>query len=115
MATSEYLWMSTLNIYGLNVPIKRQSGRMDFLKKGPTNVLPTRDSLQIQKHKHINIQTVKWKQHQCSLIGRERRSDIYIYKHILYIHTIIYYPAIKNNEILPSAPTWMDLEGIMLS
>ena len=26
-----------------------------------------------------------------------------------------YYPAIKNNEILPFATTWMDLEGIMLS
>ena len=26
-----------------------------------------------------------------------------------------YYSAIKTNEILPSATTWMDLEGIMLS
>ena len=26
-----------------------------------------------------------------------------------------YYSAIKNNEILPFATTWMDPEGIMLS
>ena len=36
---------------------------------------------------------------------------------IVYIQIYImeYYSAIKNNEILPFATTWMDSEGIMLS
>ena len=34
---------------------------------------------------------------------------------VVYIYTMEYYSAINNNEILPFAITWMDLEGIMLS
>ena len=37
---------------------------------------------------------------------------IYIYTHT---HTMKYYSAIKKNEILPFAATWMDLEYIILS
>ena len=41
---------------------------------------------------------------------------ICIYIHIFtYIHTIEYYSAIKMNEIMPFATTWMDLESVILS
>ena len=36
-------------------------------------------------------------------------------KKISYIYTMEYYSAIKRNEIMPSAATWMDLEIIILS
>ena len=39
---------------------------------------------------------------------------IYIYTHT-YIHTMEYYSAIKKNEIMPYAATWMDLTIAILS
>ena len=49
-----------------------------------------------------------WKEPRCPL------TDEWI-KKMCYIYTIEHYLAIKNNEILPFATTWMELEGIMLS
>ena len=49
-----------------------------------------------------------------------KRCGVYIYTHIhtyIHIHTHImeyYYLAIKKNEIMPIAITWMDLEIIIL-
>ena len=49
-----------------------------------------------------------WKEPKCPLM------DEWI-KKMWYIYTMEYYSAIKMNEILPFATTWMELEGIMLS
>lgn len=34
---------------------------------------------------------------------------------IWYIHTMVYYSAIKRNEVLTYAVTWMNLEKLRLS
>ena len=49
-----------------------------------------------------------WKQPKCPSIGE------WIEK-MYYIYTMEYYSAIKKNEILPYATTWMELECIVLS
>ena len=36
-------------------------------------------------------------------------------KKMWYVYTMEYYSAVKKNEILPFATTWMELVGIMLS
>ena len=42
-------------------------------------------------------------------------SIIYSINRHTYTHTLGYYSAIKRNELLPFATTWMNLENIMLS
>ena len=49
-----------------------------------------------------------WKQPKCPL------TDEWI-KKMCYVYTMEYYSAIKKNEIMPFAATWMDLENIILS
>ena len=49
-----------------------------------------------------------WKQRKCP------STDEWI-KKMWQIYSMEYYSAIKKNEIMPCAATWMDLEMIILS
>ena len=51
-----------------------------------------------------------WKQPKSPSIDDWLKNKFYI-----YIYIMEYYSVIKNNEILPFAATWMDLENIILS
>ena len=53
-----------------------------------------------------------WKQPKCSSMDKE---DVVCVSACIYTHTVEYYSAIKKNEIMPFAATWMDLEIIILN
>jgi len=52
-----------------------------------------------------------WKEPRCPSTDEWIKNMWCIYTYI-YIHTMEYYAAIKRNEILPFAMTWMELESV---
>ena len=52
------------------------------------------------------------------LKGQDRSGGCLLWEEVrssVCVCVVEYYSAIKKNDILPFATTWMDLEGIMLS
>ena len=49
-----------------------------------------------------------WKQPKCQLTNDWVRK-------MWYMYTMEYYSAIKKNELMPFAATWMELETLILS
>ena len=50
-----------------------------------------------------------WKQPKCASMGEWIKKMWYT-----HTHTVEYYSAIKKNEAMPFAATWMDLEIVIL-
>ena len=57
-----------------------------------------------------------WKQPNCPVTEEWIKKVWYTHTHThTHTHTQEYYSAVKKNEIMPFAATWMDLEIIILS
>ena len=73
-----------------------------------TGVLFRRDTCTPMFRAALSTIAKVWKESKCPSMDEWR-------KKIWCIYTMEYYSAIKMDEILPLATTWMELEGILLS
>ena len=100
---------------GLEVPRKMKKGTTlwpstcttRYFSKGYSNA-------DFKGHLHPNVHSTTvnysklWKESKCPSM------DEWV-KEMWYIYTMEYHSAIKKNEILPFATTWVELECMMLS
>ena len=74
----------------------------------PDNTLLKRDACTLMFIAALFTIARTWKQPKCP------STDDWIQK-MWYIYTMEYYSAIKKNDIMPLAATWMELENLILS
>ena len=61
------------------------------------------------------LSTDEWiKKMWCTYIHTHTHTDTHTHTHT-HTHTMEYYSAIKKNETMPLASTWMDLEIVILN
>ena len=63
----------------------------------------------------VSPQTIHFRVSDKSLLSCPGRGSPFLQHINIHGHTMEYYSAIKRNEVMPFAATWMDLEIIILS
>ena len=102
--------------YSMELPLKTKNNaslRSSNLNPGYTSGKNSNLILYIQPNIHSSTiyKTQDMEAVQCQICPM---TDEWI-KNMLYMHTMEYYSIRKNNEIMPFAATWMDVDIIIVS